>query len=296
VQQGLDAGLGRKRMRGRDLARPFRGIRASAPPAPPAPPAPLTSILELCRAYQQRIPEHAFFCGPTAAAVMRVPLPVHYEQTALLHVAVPVPHRAPSGRGIVGHTVTVTGDAVRRWNGIQLSSPERVWCELGAILNLPDLVAAGDFLIHWRLPLTTRLQLQDAVVAYRGRRGKPRLTQALGLLDDRAESPQESRLRVIVVQGGIPGLSVNLPVTTSGGFSYRGDLAIPSRKMIIEYQGDYHRDPVQYRRDMTRVSRLEADGWYVMLVNADDLRDPAELVQRIRTVLATRPVFNLILE
>jgi very-short-patch-repair endonuclease len=39
---------------------------------------------------------------------------------------------------------------------------------------------------------------------------------------------------------------------------------------------------------MTRRARLEANGWFVMLVNANDLRDPDELVRRIRTVLAAR--------
>ena len=39
---------------------------------------------------------------------------------------------------------------------------------------------------------------------------------------------------------------------------------------------------------MTRRSRLEAQGWYVMEINADDLGDPVEIVARIRSVLARR--------
>lgn len=39
---------------------------------------------------------------------------------------------------------------------------------------------------------------------------------------------------------------------------------------------------------MTRRSRLEAKGWYVMELNADDLKDPDELLMRIRLVLARR--------
>ncbi|MBU1589284.1 MAG: hypothetical protein KKH51_15270 [Actinobacteria bacterium] len=58
--------------------------------------------------------------------------------------------------------------------------------------------------------------------------------------------------------------------------------------MILEYQGDYHRSMSQWRKDMTRRSRLEAQGWYVMEINADDLGDPVELVARIRSVLARR--------
>lgn len=61
--------------------------------------------------------------------------------------------------------------------------------------------------------------------------------------------------------------------------------------MIVEYQSDYHRDPERFRADMTRIARLQADGWFVMQVNADDLRDPVELVQRICRVLSRRPTF-----
>ena len=42
---------------------------------------------------------------------------------------------------------------------------------------------------------------------------------------------------------------------------------------------------------MTRMSRLEADGWKVMQVNKDDVGNPVELVSRIHTTLRTRPHF-----
>jgi hypothetical protein len=39
---------------------------------------------------------------------------------------------------------------------------------------------------------------------------------------------------------------------------------------------------------MTRKSRLAADGWLVIEINAYDLRNPDELVARVRTALAGR--------
>lgn len=94
---------------------------------------------------------------------------------------------------------------------------------------------------------------------------------------------------MILVLAGLTGLEVNYPVTTSGGYDYRGDLAFPDHKVFIEYQSELHRSPEAFRADMTRISRLEADGWYVMQVNIRDLDDPAELVQRIRRVLTLQP-------
>jgi len=90
------------------------------------------------------------------------------------------------------------------------------------------------------------------------------------------------------------GLRVSAPcdtwrvVETETGHDVRVDLAYAHLKFAIEYQGDYHRSRSQWRRDMTRRTRLEADGWYAMELNADDLRDPVELIARIRTALARR--------
>lgn len=280
--EGLAAGLSPNRMRGRDLQVPFRGIRHPGA-------APL-DLRARCLAYQGRMPASAFFCSVTAAVIMRLPLPLPLERSLLLHVAVPAPVRAPESRGIIGHKVQLMGGDLRVWAGLRISSPERTWCELGSVLSVPDLVAVGDYLIHRQSPITTAELLDESIERYPGRRGKPALREAHGLLNDRAESRRESLLRVILIRAALPGLEVNYPIQVPG-YRYRADLAIPQRKVLIEYQSDYHADPTQFRKDMTRISRLEAAGWIVMQFNTDDLDNPRELVQRIHQVLATRPHF-----
>lgn len=291
TRQGLAAGLSPNRLRGPDLSAPFHGIRMPQRKQIATVRADILALEELCGALQQKLPADAWFCGVTAAVVMGVPLPARLERSRILHVAVAPPLRGPNGRGVRGHTFTADANDVRLWHGIRISSPERVWCELAGTLDLPDLVAAGDYLIQYRLPSTSPGKLADAVARFPGRRGIRMLQSALPLLHDRSESRQESRLRVIIVLAGFAGLKVNYPVTTSGGYNHRGDLAFPEYKIFIEYQSELHRSPEAFQRDMTRISRLEADGWYVMQVNIRDLDDPAELVQRIRRLLALRPHF-----
>jgi very-short-patch-repair endonuclease len=288
TQQGLAAGLSPNRLRGPDLIAPFHGIRMLPRQQAGGIRADSLALEELCGAMQQKLPADAWFCGITAAAVMGVPLPARLERSRILHIAVAPPRRGPNGRGVRGHTFTAGANDVRGWHGLRISAPERVWCELAVSLDLPDLVAAGDYLIQRRLPLTSVGALADAVADFPGRRGIRMLQAALPLLHDRSESRQESRLRVIIVLAGLAGLEVNYPVTTSGGYNYRGDLALPDHKVIIEYQSELHRTTEAFRADMTRISRLEADGWYVMQVNVRDLDDPAELVQRIRRLLVLR--------
>lgn len=288
TQQGRAAGLSPNRLRGPDLNAPFHGIRMPVLPETPTARKDAVALEKLCGALQRKLPDGAWFCGVTAAVVMGIPLAARFERSRTLHVAVIPPHRTPRGRGVHGHTFVANAHDVRLWHGIRISSPERVWCELGGTLDLPDLVAAGDYLIQRRLPLTSLGKLTDAVAHFPGRRGIRTLRGALPLVHDRSESRQESRLRVIVVLAGFRGLEVNYPVTTSGGHHYRGDLAFPRHKVFIEYQSELHRSPEAFQRDMTRISRLEADGWHVMQVNIRDLDDPAELAQRIRRLLALR--------
>ena len=189
-----------------------------------------------------------------------------------------------------GDRLQLMGDDSWELHGLRVSTPDRVWCELGDLLSIPELVAAGDWLNNIDSPLTTPEKLGDTLRRYPDRRGKRKLRAAGDLLDGRAESPKESEPRVILVYGGIRGLESNWPVRV-GLFNFRIDLAIPSLKLAFEYQGDYHRDPIQWRLDMTRISRLEAEEWYVFQFNSDDLRDPAELIARIRKVLVRRPHF-----
>ncbi len=279
LDEGHGCGVSTKRMRGRDLRRPFRGVRAASDP---------TTIEELARAFQRGALDDTVLCGITAAALLGVPLPARHARSRLLHVAVPSPNRSPKARGTVGHKLQLDADAIRDWHGIRVTSPERTWCDLATVLSVPDLVAAGDFLIHWEHPLTNDRSLRAAVLGWRGHRGVRKLRVAIELLNNRSESRRESLLRVIVVSNGLRGVEANLPIVTSSGYHYRADLAFREPKVILEYQSRFHDVTKEFRADMTRISRLEVDGWYVMQLNADDLRNENELVQRIRTVLASR--------
>ena len=68
----------------------------------------------------------------------------------------------------------------------------------------------------------------------------------------------------------------------------RIDIAIPTRKLAIEYEGEYHLDPVQRRKDMTRASILASDEWLTLEFNSDDMASPREVVDRVRSTLRTR--------
>lgn len=156
-------------------------------------------------------------------------------------------------------------------------------------------MAAGDYIVHWRLPMCSISDLAHAISRFTGRRGMPRLKAAIGLLNNRSESPKESELRVIMTLAGLLGYEVNFEIVVDG-YRYRGDLAFPREKVLLEYLGDHHRAPEQWRRDVTRATRLRADGWFIFELTDADLENPAELVRRIRAILAQRAVGSAHLE
>lgn len=278
----LAAGLGTNRINGPDLLRPFHGVRH---------PGGLALSFEArCRAFTLRMPPAAFFSSVTAARLQGIPLPLELQQTPVIHVAVPAPHHASAARGVIGHKVQLMGDDVHELHGLRLSTPARLWCELAAELDLGDLVAAGDYIIHWRLPLCSLEELRDAVERFPGRTGRAKLRAALLLLNNRSESPRESLLRVILVSAGLEGLRANLRVRVRGR-AFRIDLALPRYKIALEYQGEHHNDPEQWRKDMTKREILATDGWHTMEINADDLHG-TELIERIRITISARPTFD----
>lgn len=194
------------------------------------------------------------------------------------------PLRAPHARGLIGHSrVTLPGDVTVMPDGLRVSSPSRMWCEMAGVLELPDLVAVTDYVIHHRRRLATVEELQQRRSAGDRLARHRLLAAALNVASDRSESRPESRLRVSCVLAGLPPVDANHEITdTVSGRSMRLDLAWPDIRFAIEYQGDVHRTVAQWRSDMTRRENLRLSGWTVLELNADDLLDTTELIARIR--------------
>lgn len=282
VATGRAAGMSAGRLRALDLDRRVYGVRAAYGTA--------DDLLGRCRMFATRLGPETFFSHGTAALLLGAPLPWRLERNTDLHVTVPAPLRAPHASGLVGHSRRVLdGDVIER-DGVRMSAPHRLVCELSRTLALVDLVAVIDALIHHREPLTTtEAILWRAAQGDRIGRGRT-VPAALSLANDRSESRRETHLRVLLVLAGLPLPEIQHVAvrTETGVVGIRTDFAYPELKLAIEYQGDYHCTREQWRADMTRRTRLEADGWYILEINADDLRDPDELVARIRRIIALR--------
>jgi hypothetical protein len=121
-----------------------------------------------------------------------------------------------------------------------------------------------------------------------GARGLSQLRSAVGLSDAGAESPQETRTRLVLTSAGMRPTRTQIDVFDRFGHHIgRIDMGWDDWKVGVEYDGPQHwTDPARRTRDIDRQAELEALGWRIIRVSADMLRyRPNTIVQRTRAAL-----------
>jgi very-short-patch-repair endonuclease len=173
---------------------------------------------------------------------------------------------------------------------------------LGATPVTAEVRAAFD-LARWAPDLTERVVAVDTLAyccdvspdavrglrnRHLGTRGGGDISEVLALVDPRAESPMESRMRMALYLGGLPVPTVQHPVIARGSRYYL-DLAYPEARLAIEYDGADHRTQRRARRDLLREAVLTALGWKILRFDADVvLYRPDRIVAEVATELAAR--------
>ncbi|GAA4176180.1 hypothetical protein [Gryllotalpicola koreensis] len=265
--------ISRNRLRARDLTSPFRGVRV--PLALVANAKPEKKFAALCDAYQTKLPPRWFFSGPTAARIMGIPVPHRLERMEV-HVSSLVPHERPRGRWVRGHSAP--GATVGTFRGRPVREPAEVWCELASVLDIDELIQAGDRLLSDKpFRLATREQLEAAVARHAGRAGAKKLREALPQLRERVWSPKETTVRLTMVRAGMPEPENNKPIYDENGKLVAiGDLVLEEFMTVVEYEGErWHADDRSII-DVDRFNALSALLWTIVRVRKHHTRADIE--------------------
>jgi very-short-patch-repair endonuclease len=103
------------------------------------------------------------------------------------------------------------------------------------------------------------------------------------LVDGGAESPQESRLRLLLIRGGLPAPETQIEFRD---LRIRVDMGWRQWKVVVEYDGVQHwTDGRQRSWDIERIAMLESTGWTVVRVSAEMMSRPHVIIERVRTKL-----------
>jgi very-short-patch-repair endonuclease len=203
----------------------------------------------------------------------------------------PVELTVPRARQVRGARLVVVRSELRpsdlaTCGRMSTTSPERTVFDLARRLPRDDAVATIDALLH-----RGATSVAACLVYAQGHRdlaGCRSVAPVLAITDPRSESPMESRLRLTLVDGGLPRPESQVEVRDERGrLVARLDLAYRERRIGIEYEGDHHRDPWNFRRDIARINALQALGWTIIRVTADDIRNPARLFAHLRRLLGS---------
>jgi hypothetical protein len=188
--------------------------------------------------------------------------------------------------GLIPRADRIADDEITRVTGLPVTSRVRTAFDMGRHLERTEALGRLDALM-WN----QKFSLAD--VRALGQRyprapGLQRLLELLPLVDGDSESPQESRIRLWLLDAGFARPETQIPVLAGGTRPVAFlDMGWREYKVAVEYDGDHHRkDRRQYVKDIARLRMLEALGWIVIRVIAED--KPMEVIERVEAALLSR--------
>ncbi|WP_328479041.1 DUF559 domain-containing protein [Actinoplanes sp. NBC_00393] len=236
-----------------------------------------------CAAVSLTLPSGAAIGGLSAAYLWGVDL---LRPDTPVSVVTPGDRRVNRVSRIAAHFTVIDEADVTSIGDLPVTTPERTAFDLGRRLRRSGALAVLDAMLR-----AETLDLGSVSELARQRHRWPgiaQLNEILRLADGRAESPMETRLRLVLHDEGVPPGIPQFEVRDHRDeLIARVDLAWPAARLAVEYEGDHHRERDQYRRDVSRVNRLRMAGWTVLRFTADDvLRNPQVTAATVVTELS----------
>ena len=163
--------------------------------------------------------------------------------------------------------------------GIQVTTPLRTAADLARFTSRPDALVSVDAFLH--KGLISLEQFEKSLVRWRGRRGIRQAYEIAGIADDRSESGGESRLRLRVLDMGLPRPALQIPVyDLFGNIRFLLDLGWPQWRLALEYDGEeFHGEDAQ-EHDEGRREWIGKRGWTVRAYRKADIFTSSQHFER----------------
>ncbi len=180
----------------------------------------------------------------------------------------------------------IDDDEIVRIDGMAVTTPTRTALDLACWHPRHAATAAVDALMR-----AAALQIADVeslTERQHGRRGIVTARKVLQSADAGAQSPQETYLRLQLLDDGLPPPQTQIPVRgDTGSVVAYLDMGWPDLMVAVEYDGEQHRTSrSQYSWDVKRLELVQQRGWIVVRVLAGDA--PKGVLRRVRAARAQR--------
>ena len=235
--------------------------------------------MQRLEAARRRLPAGAAFSGLTAAWL-------HGLDVSPCN---PIEATVPAGSGVsaragleLSRSALDASDVVAR-KGLPATSMTRTLGDICGRLDLVKAVVIADEALHNR-----RVRLEDLaswVDANSRRHGIKNVRRVLTHVEPAAESPMESRLRMLLVLAGLPRPQAQVPIfDRRGRFAGRLDLYSEEQRLGIEYDGATHRYTLA--ADNRRHNLLLNAGVHLLRFSGPDVfGNPEGVVAQVRGML-----------
>lgn len=177
-------------------------------------------------------------------------------------------------------------DEYMAFNGIKVASIARAaFDEMCRARSLDNAVIVADMAVSRITPggRTSLGAIDHVIESHFKVRGKARAQKALLRAANRSASPSETLVRLRAEHdAGLKGLLLNQPIFgIDGSLLGIADVLEPEAGLVLEADGDHHRDRIEHADDNRREEGFEAAGLVVARFTAIDHRDRWGIVGRI---------------
>ena len=169
--------------------------------------------------------------------------------------------------------------------GMRATSLVRTVAEVCGRLSLTEAVVIADMALH--AGGVGLGQLRSWADGHAGARGISNFKRVITYAEPKAESPMESRLRMLLVLGGLPRPEAQVSIHDRWRrFLGRPDLYYKEHRLGIEYDGDVHRGSLA--EDNRRQNKLVNAGIRLLRFTAADvLGNPDSVIAQVQAQLAS---------
>lgn len=238
------------------------------------------SYLEKLRAASERLPRGAAFSGMTALWLHGLDVEPYNPIQATAPVAAGISTRA----GMLVRRCTLEDHDVVKVRGLPATQVLRTLRELCLRASLTESVVLVDMALHARLMTTS--DVLRCIGTSTGRHGIKKFRRVVSHVEPKAESPMESRLRMLLVLARLPRPEAQVTIREGRRFLGRVDLFYRANRLALEYDGAMHRESLA--QDNRRQNLLVGAGVRLLRFMASDIyTTPNAVVSQVRTALAS---------
>ena len=227
-----------------------------------------------------RLPAVAAFSGLSAAWLHGLDVPA----------SEPIEVIVPKGAGVSGRAgmrvrrARLPAEDVVTIRHLRATTILRTLEDLARRLPIVEATVIADMALN--AGLADLSQFTAWARSRRGGRGLVNLRRVAALAEPRAESPMETRLRLLLVLSGLPAPEAQVEIRDDEGrFVGRPDLYYAPQRLGLEYDGGIHRQ--QLAEDNRRQNLLLRAGVRLLRFTAADvMSQPGLVVAQVRGMLA----------